>query len=246
MPGAQIILGLDAQRALTDKSGSAEIRHVDISWRRELSSLMSTSERAFPILYSIFDLGGYSVSTKSPPGVLSSRMDTVDRVMYAGCWVVLALYILTTLLVFTQRSCISCTASFVFACLLWLDLTVFNAWFFVPAFIYHIRDIDLYAGSLFGVLWAISTSEAAQDVYLMMLGSFGSWLAVFNAASMLSTEGCVAVSPHGHGKLTRRVIESGYRLRDYLGFEDDSAVTLPTTNIVDINPKENHQVFTDP
>ncbi len=98
-------------------------------------------------------------------------MDTADQIMYAGCWVILMLYIVSTLTVFARQTCIRCAASFLFACILWLDLTLFNVWFFLPAFVCHIREIDLHVDNAYGLFRAIFTSEAARDVYLMMLGS---------------------------------------------------------------------------
>ncbi|KAI1155542.1 hypothetical protein F4825DRAFT_42871 [Nemania diffusa] len=165
-------------------------------------------------------------------------MDAADQTIYTACCVVLLLYILVTLSVFMRRTCVGCALSFVLSCALWLNLSLFNAWFFVPAFIYHVRRIDLHADDLLGLLPAILTSEAAQDLYLMILGSFGSWLAVFNAASMLSAEGCTAMSPHGHGKRARHIIKSVYKICDYLGFEDEDAATLPTKHVAGIDMKE--------
>ncbi|KAI1128342.1 hypothetical protein F5Y10DRAFT_292114 [Nemania abortiva] len=243
-----------------DKTGWAAIRHIplDISFSSLTVSVgfldVLLQRRCVPRVDERV-LSYFSPRVESGyllvPGGCSSEdssdgMETADQIMYIGCWVALVLYILTTLAVFAQRSCIACSASFVFACLLWLDLTVFNAWFFVPAFIYHIREIDLRADSLAGVFRAILASEAAQDVFLMVLGSFGSWLAVFNAASMLSTEGCVAMSPHDHGKPARRAIKSVYRLRDYLGFGDDSPDILPIANTEHIKLEEKSPFFMNP
>lgn len=98
-------------------------------------------------------------------------MNTVDQIMYVGCWVVLMLYIFTTLVVFTQGSSVACAASFLFACALWVDLCLFNVWFFLPAFIYHALELDLHADSLGGRIRAVVVSDAAQDLYLMLLGS---------------------------------------------------------------------------
>ncbi|KAI0534444.1 hypothetical protein GGR58DRAFT_59364 [Xylaria digitata] len=190
-------------------------------------------------------------------------MDTSDQIMYAGCWVILMLYIVTTLAVFTRQSCIGCAAAFLIACLLWLDLSLFNAWFFLPAFMRHMWEIDLHVDSAISFFRSIFTSEAARDVYLIMLGSFtsythtepdyvgclltlivcivGSWLAVFNAASMLRTEGCIAMFPHEHGRLSRYLIRSVYQLCDYLDFGDKNVLTLPITTM-----KHIHLGITDP
>ncbi|KAI1757979.1 hypothetical protein F4782DRAFT_5346 [Xylaria castorea] len=156
-------------------------------------------------------------------------MHTSDRIIYTGCWVVLMLYISTTLIVFVRRSCIVCAVSFICACILFLDLSLFNTWFFLPAFRYHIREVDIHGENIIGAFHVILCSEAAWDVYLIILGSFGSWLAVYNAASMLKTEGCAAIVPHRHGRITGYLIKSVYRMCDYLGFGNDSATTLPTT-----------------
>lgn len=98
-------------------------------------------------------------------------METVDQVMYAACWVVLLLYIFTTLVVFTHGSRVACAASFLFSCALCLDLCLFNAWFFLPAFIYHLLDIDLHADNLSGFIRAVFFGDAAQDLYMILLGS---------------------------------------------------------------------------
>ncbi|KAI0450803.1 hypothetical protein F5B21DRAFT_410698 [Xylaria acuta] len=157
-------------------------------------------------------------------------MDTSDQIIYNGCWAVLMLYIFTTLVVFTRRSCIACAASFLCACILFLDLCLFNTWFFLPAFRYHIREIDVHGENVIELFRVILCSEAAWDVYLIMLGSFGSWLAVFNAAGMLKTEGCAAMVPHRHGSVSRCFIKYAYRMCDHLGFGDNSAAILPTTH----------------
>lgn len=91
--------------------------------------------------------------------------------MYVGCWVVLMLYIFTTLVVFTQGHRVACALSFLSACILWLDLCVFNAWFFLPAFIYHVLEINLRADDLGDLIRTVLVSDAAQDLYLMLLGS---------------------------------------------------------------------------
>ncbi|KAI1111458.1 hypothetical protein F5Y14DRAFT_425072 [Nemania sp. NC0429] len=166
-------------------------------------------------------------------------MNTVDQVIYAGCWVVLLLYISTTLVAFTRGSCVACAASFFFACALWLYLCMFNAWFFLPAFIYHVPEINLHADNFGVFLRAVFTSEAAVDVYLMSLGSFGSWLAVFNAMSMLSPENRVVLDTQGHGRITRYFLKSAYRLRDYLDLGGaDSEVTLPIAREAHVHNKE--------
>lgn len=98
-------------------------------------------------------------------------MDAFNQIMYMGCWVVLFLYTISTLVAFARQSCIACAASFFFACLLWLDLSLFNAWFFLPAFISHAREIDLQADDTMALVRVVLASEAARDVYLIMLGS---------------------------------------------------------------------------
>ncbi|KAI0969646.1 hypothetical protein F4678DRAFT_463431 [Xylaria arbuscula] len=157
-------------------------------------------------------------------------MDTSDQILYAACWVVLMLYIVSTLAVFIRQTCIGCAAAFIFACLLWLDLSLFNAWFFLPSFVYHVREIDLHVDNVTGLFQAIFTSKAAQDFYLMILGSLGSWLAVFNAASMLQTDGRMAMSQHEYGKFSRYAIECAYRMCDYLDIGNDDTLILPSTN----------------
>ncbi|KAI0864099.1 hypothetical protein F4860DRAFT_521473 [Xylaria cubensis] len=165
-------------------------------------------------------------------------MDTSDRIIYTGCWAVLMLYVFTTLIVFTQRNCIACAISFLCACILLLDLAFFNTWFFLPAFRYHIREINVHGEDIIGALRVILCSEAAWDVYLIILGSFGSWLAVFNAAGMLKTETCAAMNPHGHSRAARYLIKSVCRMSDYLGFGDNSAAVLPTTVTIKDEPEK--------
>ncbi|KAI0430530.1 hypothetical protein F5Y09DRAFT_307456 [Xylaria sp. FL1042] len=156
-------------------------------------------------------------------------MNTPDQIMYASCWVVLMLYIASTVTVFARRSCIGCAVSFLFACLLWLDLSLFNAWFFLPAFVCHVQEIDLHVNNTVDLFQVIFTSEAARDIYLMMLGSFGSSLAVFNAANMLQNEGRIAMYRHEPGRFSRYFIKSVYRVCDYLDIGNDNLVILPTT-----------------
>jgi hypothetical protein len=111
-----------------------------------------------------------SIPKTKPFGDHFVSMDTSDQVVYTGCWVVLLLYITTTLLVFTQRSCVGCAASFLFACVLLADLAIFNARFLLPSFARHIRQLDILTDSYIGLLRVIVTSEAAWDLYLMLLG----------------------------------------------------------------------------
>ncbi|KAI1276945.1 hypothetical protein F5Y07DRAFT_117829 [Xylaria sp. FL0933] len=165
-------------------------------------------------------------------------MNTSDQIMYAGCWVVLMLYIASTLSVFARRSCIGCALSFLFACILWLDLVLFNVWFFLPAFVYHVQEINIHRNNTFDIFQVIVTSEAARDIYLMVLGSLGSSLAVFNAASMLQTEGRIAMLEYKPGRLSGYFIKSIYRVCDYLDIGNDGLVLLPITKPTYIYEKE--------
>ncbi|KAI2636834.1 hypothetical protein GGS21DRAFT_53025 [Xylaria nigripes] len=166
-------------------------------------------------------------------------MDSSDQIIYVGCWVVLVLYIVTTLLVFILGSCVSCAASFLFACILAFDMALFNAWFLLPAFDQHIRDIALmHSECRLDYIRHILTCSAAGDIYLLMFGSFGSWLAVFNAGSMLQTEGCIAMPPHEHGKLAGNFVKAMYRIRDYLRLQDYSTPSPSTIEEGESYPDE--------
>ncbi|KAI3320274.1 hypothetical protein HD806DRAFT_524934 [Xylariaceae sp. AK1471] len=179
----------------------------------------------------------------NPLGDQFASMDAPDQIIYIGCWVVLVLYIITTLLVFTQRSCVGSAASFLFAGVLWVDLTMFNAWFLLPSFARHIRQLDMHTDSPIALLRVILASEAARDLCLMILGWFGSCLAVTNAASMLRSEGCEAIHPHEHGRLARCSIKLVYRMCNSLGL-GDSSVSLPTTNATSMPPKQTASCLT--
>ncbi|KAI1827071.1 hypothetical protein F4861DRAFT_467948 [Xylaria intraflava] len=174
-------------------------------------------------------------------------MDTSDQIVYGACWVVLALYIVTTLFVFIRGSCIGCAASFLCACVLSFDMALFNAWFLMPAFAYHIREIDVeHAECCLESIRLILTGDAARDVYLVMLGSFGSWLAVFNAVNMLKTEGCKAAGPHKHGRLGDLFVRSIYRTCGYLRLGDYNTFASPTVVETDTYPNEKELLLTVP
>ncbi|KAI8628410.1 hypothetical protein F5Y19DRAFT_137574 [Xylariaceae sp. FL1651] len=173
-------------------------------------------------------------------------MDISDQVIYAGCWVVLALYIITTLLVFTQRSCVSCAASFLFACILWVDLTIFNIWFFLPALARHTRELDLQYDNPIRLVQVLLASDAAEDICLMMLGWFGSCLSISNAANMLETEGCRAVGLHNHGRFAKYTISLVYQVREYVGMEDFTAFGPFTTSAASRPVRQRSLLFAIP
>ncbi|KAI0018005.1 hypothetical protein F4780DRAFT_563682 [Xylariomycetidae sp. FL0641] len=112
-------------------------------------------------------------------------MDTIDQLVYGGCWVVLGLYIVATLAVFVRRSCVSHACAFLLACALWLDLSLFNVWFMLPALAQHVRD----------ALQSGSSVAALQDLGLMALGWSASALAMSNSAAMMGCGGCARANP---------------------------------------------------
>ncbi|KAI1177075.1 hypothetical protein F4777DRAFT_577358 [Nemania sp. FL0916] len=182
----------------------------------------------------------------SLPAAPSGRTDTVDQAIYIGCWVLLVLYVLFTLVAFARRNILSCAVAFLFACFLWLGLALFNAWFLLPAFIYHIREINLHIDSLASIFPGIFISNSAQDVYLIMLGSVGSSVGVLNAASMLNTEDLIGTNLHEHGRPAKYAIKISYQICEYLGFTSDGAYKLPTTSPRNENPDEKRPFLPEP
>ncbi|KAH9886622.1 hypothetical protein F4778DRAFT_758548 [Xylariomycetidae sp. FL2044] len=154
-------------------------------------------------------------------------MSVMDQSVYAGSWAILVLYALTTLLVFSQRTCSSYAASFVFACALWLDLALFNIWFLLPAFARHLAEVvpqlrDAQVTGPCDVLRGLLTSYAAEDLGLIILGWLASSLSVFNSLSMWETEGCHAApnpEQHAHGRVATLVIRAADGLKHGMGFD---------------------------
>ncbi|KAI1631439.1 hypothetical protein F4809DRAFT_632275 [Biscogniauxia mediterranea] len=149
-----------------------------------------------------------------------------DQIIYTGCWAVLFLYIAATLLVFVRRSCVSYAASFLFACALWIDLTLFNLWFLLPALYHHLHDVESWdVSSWCGLVRTVVDSNALGDVGLMMLGWFASSLSISNSLSMWENEGCENMHfAHNHGGLTGVVMRLAVRVRDYVGIEEEEGI----------------------
>ncbi|KAI1341246.1 hypothetical protein F5Y15DRAFT_414364 [Xylariaceae sp. FL0016] len=173
-------------------------------------------------------------------------MDTTDQIIYGGCWSVLILYIVSTLLVFTRRGCLSYAASFLFACALWLDLTLFNIYFLTPALFQHLHQIDLRSTSdILGAARLVITSDAAEDLALMVIGWLASSLAISNSISMLEAEGCMAMLPHTHhGPLARRFIGAAERAKEYVGMDEFTSPRLSATG--EAEPSRRSVVFALP
>ncbi|KAI0517928.1 hypothetical protein F5B22DRAFT_84067 [Xylaria bambusicola] len=151
-------------------------------------------------------------------------MDTFDQVVYRGVWVILFLYAVSTTIAFVRQSYTACVASLIFACVLLLDLSLVNVWFFIPSFLSHLGEIGLHVDSVIDLVRVILTSDAAQDAYTMLLGSFGSGLAVFNAASMLQNE---AMRSQKQRRSSECFIDRVYRVSEYLDVKDRDGDTLP-------------------
>ncbi|KAI1317670.1 hypothetical protein F5Y16DRAFT_406579 [Xylariaceae sp. FL0255] len=176
-------------------------------------------------LHSLFDKIGSALNQVA-------LMEYTDRILYTSCWVILMLYVIATLRVFYRRSCIGTSMCFLFACVLWIDFTIFNLWFFMPALMLHLRRLaDTYTGDNLALLQSLFTSEAAEDWALMMLGWFGSCLSISNAVGILQAEGCDAIGPHSHCKHAHFFIKFVYKVRDYTGLDFSPCLPLDTNEI---------------
>ncbi|KAI1502114.1 hypothetical protein F5X99DRAFT_408304 [Biscogniauxia marginata] len=171
-----------------------------------------------------------------------------DQIIYGGCWAILFLYVATTLLVFVRRSCVGYAASFLFACALWLDLTLFNLWFLLPAFYYHLRDdIDFHRGGGGGDDVVVSSSgsgSALGDLGLMALGWFASSLSISNSLSMWEVESdCDAARTHDcHRGLTGCIIRLATRAKEYVGIEEEDGEEGIASSQIDDDDGERQMV----
>ncbi|KAI0201655.1 hypothetical protein F4808DRAFT_108290 [Astrocystis sublimbata] len=154
-------------------------------------------------------------------------MEILFHIVYTMCWLVLILYVVATLIAFVRQNTLACAGAFLCACLLCLDLSLLNAWSFLPAFRYHIQDVHIHGKSFIAAVETVLYSEAACDIFLVILGSFGSWLAMYNAANMLRNEVSADTSSHKHERLAQRFIKAMLRTCDYIGFGDKNVTTLP-------------------
>ncbi|KAK7753158.1 hypothetical protein SLS62_004891 [Diatrype stigma] len=176
-------------------------------------------------------------------------MELATQIIYGSCWVILALYMLTTALVFTQRSCISYAASFLFACALWVDLTLFNFWFLLPTLYRHLCDLEVilpaaaaaaaggdggsalccYAASSVAVVQSLASSAAMEDLALMLVGWLASAMSISNSFDIWQRmELYLDTEPHcRHGPVARRVIWLARRVDGYVGIEQTGRLRLP-------------------
>lgn len=166
-------------------------------------------------------------------------MQSTTQILYGSCWVILALYMLTTILVFTQRSCTSYAASFLFACALWVDLTLFNFWFLLPAFFRHLYEFEgLIAGTggegggggLGHAARSVATSPALEDLALMLIGWLASAMSISNSFDVWQRmELYLDTEPHRHhhGPVAGRIIGLARRMDGYVGIEQTGRLRLP-------------------
>ncbi|KAI1260671.1 hypothetical protein F5Y18DRAFT_404797 [Xylariaceae sp. FL1019] len=155
-------------------------------------------------------------------------MDVSHHIIYTQCWVVLGLYIAANLFMLFRRSCIGSAATFLLSCILWISITIFNLWCFLPAFINHVSRIELASGDYTNIIHSLIVSDAVQDVLLMITGWFGSCLSISNAASILESDGCEANGPHQHDRISGACIKMIYRLHDYVvGPDPTGPINLP-------------------
>lgn len=174
-------------------------------------------------------------------------MQLATQIIYGSCWVILALYMLTTALVFTQRSCISYAASFLFACALWVDLTLFNFWFLLPTLFRHLCELEVtlpaaaaagssdgaapggYVASSVAVVQSLASSAAVEDLALMLVGWLASAMSISNSFDVWQRmELYLDMEPHRrHGPVARRVIWLARRVDGYVGIEQTGKLRLP-------------------
>ncbi|KAI0407250.1 hypothetical protein F4802DRAFT_46781 [Xylaria palmicola] len=165
-------------------------------------------------------------------------MGSVEFVLYGTCWAMLGGYCVATLICMAFPGCITTSVSFLFACGLYCDLMAFNIAFFAPSFCAHVREIDFCADSVSGFLKAIFNSNAAWDLYMIIFGTLGSYLAVFNACGILDADGCWSKSAHQHKKSQEQVIRLVYRIRGWVRFDGGSASRLPSADLAKDVPDE--------
>ncbi|KAI1431045.1 hypothetical protein GGR50DRAFT_698404 [Xylaria sp. CBS 124048] len=140
-------------------------------------------------------------------------MDATDQILYITCWVSLLGYILSTLSAFSKGSCYRRALAFLEACALAIYMMLFNARFLLPSFMGHVHELGITTAELsLEYLRYVLTSEAAWDIYLMMLGSFGSWLAVYNAANMMNADGCPVEELDKCSRFDEILVKMSYRI----------------------------------
>ncbi|KAI1361657.1 hypothetical protein F5Y08DRAFT_12264 [Xylaria arbuscula] len=173
-------------------------------------------------------------------------MDIMNRITYTGCWVILFLYTVSTLIAFARQSRTACTASFIFANLLWLDLSLFNVWVLIPALFFHLDELNIQGDNTIGLIRDVLASEAARDVYLIILGLFGSTLALFNATSMMITNNRKALRSKKSKEHIKPFVHPVYRAFSLADIERADATYTPLDNHEDTFYQEKGSFSFDP
>ncbi len=165
------------------------------------------------------------------------EMNVANQIVYGSCWAILIMYMLTSVLVFTQRSCTSFAASFLFACALWVDLTVFNFCVLMPAFFRHLCELELvpavagnggFADAASSMVRSLATSPALEDLALMLVGWLASAMSISNSFDLWQRmERRLDTGPHFHGPLATRIIWLAGRVDGRVGIEQAEELRLP-------------------
>ena len=164
-------------------------------------------------------------------------MDVANGIVYGSCWVVLVVYSISILLILTQRSYTVYATSFLFACILWVELTLFNLWFILPAFLRDLSELELpavkedkpFVSIIGGVMLSFITSAAMGDLVLMLVGWAASAVSLSNSFELwqLTERDLDAEELDFPSLAERRVVCLARCANDYVGFYETGELKLP-------------------
>ena len=164
-------------------------------------------------------------------------MHIVNDIIYGSCCAILILYMITTVLVFIQRGCTSYAASFLFACALWVNLTLFNFSFLLPSLIRHVSEIEAPTARWdepFGLAAGRATlrfvtSPAMKDLAFMLVGWLSSAMSISNSLEIWQEmeQYLDATEPNDHGIVVKQILCLARRVEGYVGVEQPIEPELP-------------------
>ncbi|KAH8649268.1 hypothetical protein BX600DRAFT_442530 [Xylariales sp. PMI_506] len=155
--------------------------------------------------------------------VLTMRL--IDDIIYYTCCFGVILHSISALLVVTHGRCGVYAAAFLIACIMWIDLTALNLWFFLPTVIREATNIEFTStGNLMNDVLAgahtLFFSVAASNLITMLFGWFAGSMSLSNALCMWQREGCDGIDSHCHSGLSKRLIRAAYWTEERVGIRD--------------------------
>ncbi|KAK6083000.1 hypothetical protein SCUP515_02234 [Seiridium cupressi] len=152
-------------------------------------------------------------------------MKLLDDIIYYTCCLVVVLHTFCALLVITHGRCSVYAAAFLIACLMWIDVSILNLWFFVPTIIEESSNINLHfthgiLDNAITIVREVFLSTSASYVYMMFFGWFVGSMSLSNALAMWQKEGCDAMDAHHHSGLSAAVIRLARQAGDCVGIWD--------------------------